>query len=68
MTNAPMQLERLTEVDLIFVLNNRKYLTRARVMKIQPKKGVGLEFLSSDQAAEKSFKELNFGLVGLRAQ
>jgi hypothetical protein len=30
MTNAQMQLERLTEVDLIFVLNNRKYHTRTR--------------------------------------
>jgi hypothetical protein len=68
MTNARIQLERLTEVDLIFVLNNRKYLTRARVMKIRPKKGVGFEFLFSDQAAEKSFKDLNFSLVGLRAQ
>jgi hypothetical protein len=64
MTNARMQLERLTEVDLIFVLNNRKYHTRARVMKIPPKKGVGLEFLFSDRAAEESFKELNLGLMG----
>jgi hypothetical protein len=30
------------------VLNNRKFHTRARVMKIRPKKGVGLEFLFSD--------------------
>lgn len=64
MTNARIQLERLTEVDLVFVLNNRKYQTRARVMKIRPKKGVGLEFLFSDQAAEESFKELNLGMVG----
>jgi hypothetical protein len=64
MTSARMQLERLTEVDLIFVLNNRKYHTRARVMKIRPKQGVGLEFLFSDQAAEESFKELSLGMVG----
>ena len=64
MTNARMQLELLTEVELLFVLNNRKYETRARVMKIRPRKGVGLEFLFSDRSAEESFKELNLGLVG----
>jgi hypothetical protein len=64
MTNARLQLERLTEVDLVFVLNNRKYQTRARVIKIRPKKGVGLEFLFSDHSAEESFKELNLGLMG----
>jgi hypothetical protein len=64
MTNARVQLERLTEVDITFVLNNRKYQTRARVMKIRPKEGVGLEFLFSDQAAEESFKELNLGMAG----
>jgi len=64
MTNARMQLELLTEVDLLFVLNNRKYQTRARVMMIRPRKGVGFEFLFSDQSAEDSFKELNLGLMG----
>ena len=64
MTDARMQLELLTEVDLLFVLNNRKYQTRARVMKIRPRKGVGLEFLFSDRSAEESFKELNLGLGG----
>jgi hypothetical protein len=59
MTNARIQLERLTEVDLIFVLNNRKYHTLARVMKIRAGKGVGFEFLFSDQAAEESFKQLS---------
>jgi hypothetical protein len=63
MTSARIQLERLTELDLVFVLNNRKFHTRARVMKIRPKKGVGLEFLFSDQAAEESFKQLNLGMV-----
>jgi hypothetical protein len=64
MTDARMQLELLTEVDLLFVLNNRKYQTLARVMKIRPGKGVGLEFLFSDQSAEESFKELNLRLGG----
>jgi hypothetical protein len=64
MTNARTQLERLTEVDLLFVLNNREYRTLARVMKIRPGKGVGLEFVFSDLAAEESFKELIFGIVG----
>ena len=63
MTNARMQLKLLTEVDLLFVLNNRKYQTLARVIKIRPRKGVGLEFLFSDQSAEESFKELNLDLV-----
>jgi PilZ domain len=63
MTNARTQLERLTEVDLLFVLNNRQYHTLARVMKIRPGKGVGLEFMFSDRAAEESFKELIFGMA-----
>jgi hypothetical protein len=63
MTNARTQLERLTEVDLLFVLNNREYHTLARVMKIRPGKGVGLEFMFSDRAAEESFKELIFGMA-----
>jgi hypothetical protein len=64
MTNARMRLKRLTEVDLLFVLNNRKYRTLARVMKVRAGKGVGLEFLFFDQAAEESFKGLNSGMLG----
>jgi hypothetical protein len=66
MTQAGLQLERLTEVDLLFVLNGRNYRTFARVMEVQPRKGVGLEFLFSDQAVEESFKKLHRGLVPSR--
>jgi hypothetical protein len=45
MTQARLQLERLTKVDLLFVLNGRNYRTLARVMEVQPSKNVGLEFL-----------------------
>jgi hypothetical protein len=63
MTKARLQLKRLTEVDLLFVLNGRNYRTLARVMEVQPREGVGLEFLFSDQSAQESFKKLHLDLV-----
>jgi hypothetical protein len=58
MTKALLKLERLTEVDLEFMLNKRNYHTRARVMDVRARRGVGLEFLFRDSRAEESIKHL----------
>lgn len=63
MTNGRLKLERLTEVDVLFMLNKRNYRTYARVMVVRPGKGVGLEFLFGDLRAEESFRKLLHVLV-----
>ena len=63
MTKALLKLERLTEVDLEFMLNKRNFHTRARVMDIRPRKGVGLEFVFKEPRAEESIKDLLQTLV-----
>jgi hypothetical protein len=63
MTKVRLKLERLTEVDLLFLLNKHNYRTLARVINVRPGKGVGLEFVSHDPSTAESFKKLMKALV-----
>lgn len=58
MTKAALKLERLTEVDLEFMLKRRNYHARARVMVVRLGKGVGLKFVFNNSRAEESIKDL----------
>jgi hypothetical protein len=57
-TSVRLKLERLTEVDVVFMLNKRSYRTLARVMNVRPGKGVGLEFVLCEPRTAESIKEL----------
>ena len=58
MTRVRLKLERLAEVDVVFVLNKRRFQTLARVMDVRPGKGLGLEFVLSEPGTEESIKDL----------
>ncbi len=56
-TRARLNLKTHAEVDLHFMLKNRKYRTLARVISVRPGKGVGLEFLFYDPEGGELLKE-----------
>jgi hypothetical protein len=57
-TRAHLHVERLTEIDLRFVINEIHCHTLARVMDVRVGKGVGIEFIFPDAEAEDLFKKL----------
>lgn len=58
-TRARLLVECLARIDLRFTINGSHYRTPARVMNVQPGKGLGVEFLFVD----KKTQELIRGLV-----
>jgi hypothetical protein len=58
MTKAWLNLERLTEVEIRFIVNGRHYHTYAQVMEVRPRKGIGLEFVFQNAETASSFKSL----------
>jgi hypothetical protein len=57
-TRARLKLERLTDVEMLFRVNNRHFRTTARVMDIRPGRGLGVEFRPVDSQARELLQEL----------
>jgi hypothetical protein len=57
-TKAQLKLERFTDVEMLFKVNNSHYRTSACVMALRPGRGLGLEFRPADSQARKLLEEL----------
>jgi PilZ domain len=57
-TRARLKLERLTDVEMLFRVNNCHFRTSARVMDIRPGKGLGVEFRPVDSQARELLQKL----------
>jgi hypothetical protein len=57
-TRARLKLERFTDVEMLFKVNNNHYRTSARVMDVRPGKGLGVEFRPVDSQARELLEEL----------
>jgi len=57
-TKAHLHVDRFSQIDLRFEMNDCQYHTKARVMDIRPGCGVGMEFYYQGPQDEVSFKRL----------
>lgn len=55
-THAPLRVPCMSQVDLLFILNNRNYQTNARVISVHPGNGVALEFQADPKSSESLTK------------
>ena len=65
MTKAQLHLKRFDKVDIRFAIDRIHYQVIARVMRILPGEGLGLEFLFADVRNEELFRSLNGKLGAL---
>ncbi len=64
-TKAQLHLKRFDKVDIRFAVNRIHYQTIARVMRILPGEGLGLEFLFADFQNKELFRALNEKLCAM---
>ncbi len=61
-TRAQLKLARMTEVELRFTTGGKRVVALARLMDVQPGRGAGFEFLTSDPWMDARFEKWIEGL------